>query len=219
MDNYTKGAVEEYLERNRKSLVELFNDSQFPQGAVDDVEQHIESHLESIRQSIEKDLLTDNAYATLLMELEAKKRKIDDSTFYVSLTDIAKMKDIKNPSYVIQGWLRDRNTLGFLYLWEREHNRDFYEMGYHKVKRNLSDPSFTLTAKIWKEQTGATGIISKQGNGGGTFAHRDIAIDFYEWVFPEKRYELVKLIAGKAAFFESVQGEIKQMKIDEPKEN
>lgn len=209
MDNYTKGAVEEYLERSRKSLLELFNDPSFPQGAVVD----IESRLEGIRQSIEKDLLTDNAYATLIMELEAKKRKIDDSTFYVSLTDIAKIKVPKNPSYVIQGWLRDRNTLGFLYLWEREHNRDFYEMGYHKVKRNLSDPSFTLTAKIWKEQTGATGIISKQGNGGGTFAHRDIAIDFYAWVFPEKRYELVKLIAGKSAFFETVQYEIAQIKV------
>ena len=111
MDNYAKGAVEEYLERNRKSLVEFFNDPQFPQGAVDDVEQHIESRLESIRQSIEKDLLTDNAYATLLIELEAKKRKIDESTFYVSLTDIAKTKDPKNPSYVIQGWLRDRKSV------------------------------------------------------------------------------------------------------------
>lgn len=213
MENYTKGAVEEYLERNRKSLLELFNDPSFPQGAVDDIEKNIENRLEGIRQSIEKDLLTDNAYATLIMELEAKKRKIDDSTFYVSLTDIAKIKDPKNPSYVIQGWLRDRNTLGFLYLWEREHNRDFYEMGYHKLKRNLSDPSFTLTAKIWKEQTGANGIISKQGNGGGTFAHRDIAIDFYAWVFPEKRYELVKLIAGKVAFFEAVQHEITQIKV------
>ncbi len=197
-----------------KSLLELFNDPSFPQGAVVD----IESRLEGIRQSIEKDLLTDNAYATLIMELEAKKRKIDDSTFYVSLTDIAKIKDPKNPSYVIQGWLRDRNTLGFLYLWEREHNRDFYEMGYHKLKRNLSDPSFTLTAKIWKERTAATGIISKQGNGGGTFAHRDIAIDFYAWVFPEKRYELVKLIAGKVAFFETVQREITQIKLKEPED-
>ena len=214
MDNYTKGAVEEYLERHRKSLEELYNDPTFPRGAVDNIEQHTESRLENVRESIEKDLLTNNAYATLLIELEVKERKLDDSTFYVSLTDIAKLKDSKNPSYVIQGWLRDRNTLGFLYLWEREHNRNFYEMGYHKLKRNLSDPSFTLTAKIWKEQTGAIGIISKQGNGGGTFAHRDIAIDFYAWVFPEKRYELVKLIAGKAAFFESVQAEIQQMKID-----
>ena len=215
MDNYTRGAVEEYLERSRKSLLELFNDPSFPQGAVVD----IESRLEGIRQSIEKDLLTDNAYATLIMELEAKKRKIDDSTFYVSLTDIAKIKESKNPSYVIQGWLRDRNTIEFLHLWEREHNRDFYEMGYQKLKRNLSDPSFTLTAKIWKERTAAIGIISKQGNGGGTFAHRDIAIDFYAWVFPEKRYELVKLIAGKAVFFEAVRDEIKQMKIERPEED
>jgi len=215
LDNYTKGAVEEYLERSRKSLLELFNDPSFPQGAVVDIERR----LEGIRQSIEKDLLTDNAYATLIMELEAKKRKIDDSTFYVSLTDIAKIKDPKNPSYVIQGWLRDRNTLEFLHLWEREHNPLFHEMGYHKVKRNLSEPSFTLTTKIWKEQTGAIGIISKQGNGGGTFAHRDIAIDFYAWVLLEKRYELVKVIAGKAAFFESLQCEIQQMKIERTEED
>ena len=79
----------------------------------------------------------------------------------------------------------------------------------------MSDPSFTLTAKIWKEQTGATGIISKQGNGGGTFAHRDIAIDFHTWVFPEKRYELVKVISGKAAFLkQSKGGKIKQMRIN-----
>ena len=216
MDNYTRGAVEEYLERHRKSLEKLYNDPTFPRGAVDDIEQHIESRLENVRQSIEKDLLTNNAYATLLMELEAKEHKLDDNTFYVSLTDIAKLKDSKNPSYVIQGWLRDRNTIEFLHLWEREHNLNFYEMGYHKVKRNLSDPSFTLTAKIWKEQTGAIGITSKQGNGGGTFAHRDIAIDFYAWVFPKKRYELVKFIAGKAAFFELVRDEIKQMKIERP---
>ena len=89
MDNYTKGAVEEYLERHRKSLEELYNDPTFPRGAVDDIEQHIKSRLENVRQSIEKDLETNNAYATLLMELEAKERKLDDSTFYVSLTDIA----------------------------------------------------------------------------------------------------------------------------------
>lgn len=204
--------------RNRKSMEKLYKDPDFPKGAIDDIDEHIENRLEKMHQSIEKDLLTDNAYATLLMELDARRRKIDDSTFYVSLTDIAKIKDSKNPSYVIQGWLRDRNTLEFLHLWEREHNPDFYEMGFHRVKRTLSDPSFTLTAKIWKKQTGATGIISKQGNGGGTFAHRDIAIDFYAWVFPEKRYELVKLIASKATLFESVQGEIRQMKKEKSEE-
>ena len=104
-------------------------------------------------------------------------------------------------------------------MWELEHNPDFHSPGYSKIKKRLSDPFFSLTAKIWKELTGATGIISKQGNGGGTFAQRDIAIDFYAWVFPEKRYELVKVIAGKAAFFETIQGEITQMKVNEPKED
>ena len=74
MDNYTKGAVEEYLERNREILDELVNN-----GIID--QSDIESMQVEIRQSIEKDLLTDNAYATLLMELEARKRKIDDSNY------------------------------------------------------------------------------------------------------------------------------------------
>ena len=211
MDKYIKGAVEEYLERNRETLEGFVTN-----GIIDQSE--VESRLDEIRQSIETDLLTNNAYATLLMELNAKKRRIDDSTFYISLTDIARMKESKNPSYIIQGWLRDRNTFELLGLWEREHNPKFFEMGYHQIERTLSDPSFTLTAKIWKEKTDAIGIISKQGNGGGTFAHKDIAIDFYAWVFPEKRYELVKLIAGKTAFFESVQTEIQQMKIEGSKE-
>ncbi len=212
MDSYTKSAVAEYLERNRETL-----DGFVANGIIEQSE--VENRLDEIRQSIENDLLTNNAYATLLMELNAKKRRIDDSTFYISLTDIARMKEPKNPSYIIQGWLRDRNTFELLGLWEREHNPKFFEMGYHQIERALSDPSFTLTAKIWKEKTDAIGIISKQGNGGGTFAHRDIAIDFYSWVFPEKRYELVKLIAGKVAFFELVQGEIQQMKIDNSEED
>ncbi len=212
MDSYTKGAVAEYLERNRETL-----DGFVANGIIDQSE--VENRLDEIRQSIENDLLTNNAYATLLMELNAKRHKIDDSTFYISLTDMAKLKDPKNPSYVIQAWLRDRNTFELLGLWERVHNPKFFEMGYHQIEGTLSDPSFTLTAKIWKEKTDAIGIISKQGNGGGTFAHRDLAIDFYAWIFPEKRYELVKLIAGKAAFFESLQTEIQQMKISKSEED
>ena len=64
MDNYTRGAVEEYLERHRKSLEDIYNDPTFPQGVVDDIEQHIESRLENVRQSIEKDLLKPILFTT-----------------------------------------------------------------------------------------------------------------------------------------------------------
>lgn len=69
-----------------------------------------------------------------------------------------------------------------------------------------------LTAKIWREETGATGILSKQGNGGGTFAHEDIAIDFYAWTFPQKRYKLVKIISGKAAFLDLIHEDLEEQK-------
>lgn len=85
-------------------------------------------------------------------------------------------------------------------------------MGYNYILNKFPNPSFTLTAKIWKEYTSNTGIISKQGNGEGTFAHRDIAIDFYAWVFPKKRYQLIQVISGKAAFLESITHELNERK-------
>ena len=146
----------------------------------------------------------------LLMEMDRGKGKTNDSEEFISLTEIAKLKNFKNPSYVIQGWLRDRNTLEFLFQWETENNSLFQNSGYQQIEKKLSNPSFTLTLKIWKEYTYATGVTSKQGNGGGTFAHRDIAIDFYAWVFPKKRYQLIKMISGKAAFIETIQDELQQ---------
>ena len=93
-----------------------------------------------------------------------------------------------------------------------ENNVAFDIQGHRQVEKKLSDPSFTLTLKIWKGYARAIGIESKQGNGGGTFAHIDIAIDFYAWVFPKRRYELIKLISGKAAFLESITQELNEQK-------
>lgn len=168
-----KGAVEEYLKHNRTILEGLRDQGVFSQADV-------ESELENIKAKIEKNIEANRSYAMLLMEIEKEKYKDEDENEYVSLTEIARLKNFKNPSYVIQGWLRDRNTLDFLFQWETENNMSFQNIGYHQIKVKLSRPSFTLTPKIWKEYTSAIGIMSKQGNGGGTFAHRDIAIDFYK---------------------------------------
>ena len=155
---------------------------------------------------------SNKAYALLKMEMDVKKGIRDEEKEYVSLTHIARQKNFENPSYVIQSWLRDRNTLDVLYLWEIENNPDFKKDGYEGIVNKLSNPSFTLTAKIWREETGATGILSKQGNGGGTFAHEDIAIDFYAWTFPQKRYQLVKIISGKAAFLDLIHEDLEEQK-------
>ncbi len=207
MDYYIKGAVEEYLKHNRTILEGLRDQGVFSQ-------EDFESELENIRAKIEKDIETNKAYAMLLMEIEKDKYKDEDENEYVSLTEIARLKNFKNPSYVIQSWLRDRNTLDYLFQWETENNMSFQNIGYQQIKVKLSKPSFTLTPKNWKEYTSATGIISKQGNGGGTFAHRDIAIDFYAWVFPKKRYQLIKMISGKAAFVATIQEEIAHIHYD-----
>lgn len=81
------------------------------------------------------------------------------------------------------------------------------------ILRPFCESSFPLTVKIWKRFTNATGIISKQGNGGGTYAHRDIAIDFYIWAFPDKRYELIRMISGKASFLEKIKKELQIIKV------
>ena len=98
---------------------------------------------------------------------------------------------------MIQSWLRDKNTIEFLRLWEKDNNPEFNNDEAEALVKRVSESSFTLTTKVWIAQTKADGIVSKQGNNGGTLAHRDIAIDFIVWLFPEKRYELVKMIGNR----------------------
>lgn len=137
------------------------------------------------------------------MLLDVNHIKIKDLELY-SLTEIAKQKNLNNPSYEIQSWLRDRKTLEVLILWEREHNQNYFnfEKAANLIEKT-KEPSFTLTAKTWISETKAVGIISKQGKGGGTFAHHEIAIDFITWLIPVKRYELAKMIYNKILKFEN----------------
>lgn len=117
-----------------------------------------------------------------------------------SLTEIAKRKDATNPSYIIQSWLRNVNTLELLCLWEKEHNPNFNFEEAKRLINKTKEPAFTLTAKIWIASTNAKGLTSKQGKGGGTCAKHEIAIDFITWLFPEKRYELSKMIIARSLF-------------------
>lgn len=112
---------------------------------------------------------------------------------YVSLTEIVRAHSSDAPGYVIQSWLRSRNTLAFLNLWEKEYNSDYRESGYKELLDKKKTASFTLTPKLWIDQTKAIGIVSKQGKSGGTFAHPMIACEFASWLTPEVKMLLLKL--------------------------
>ena len=180
-------AVAEYLDNIERTVKELQEKSAISNEMA-------EYTLKDTRKTIQKYLETNTPYAQLIMDLEHLKHK-DKSTY--SLTEIAKKKDESNPSYIIQSWLRNGNTLELLCLWEKEHKPDFNPEEAKKLIDKTKEPSFTLSAKLWTSNTNAKGLTSKQGKGGGTFAHHEIAIDFITWLFPEKRYELLKMITSR----------------------
>ncbi|MBK7357296.1 KilA-N domain-containing protein [Propionivibrio sp.] len=111
---------------------------------------------------------------------------------YISLTDIARYKDSERTDYIIQNWMRNRNTIEFLGLWERLNNPGFNPIEFDGIKNQIGLNSFVMTAKRWIEGTGATGLISKPGRYGGTFAHKDIAFEFASWVSVEFKLYLIK---------------------------
>lgn len=113
---------------------------------------------------------------------------------YISLTDIAKRFDSENPSYVIQSWLRSRNTIAFLGQWERENNPNFDEQAFQQLLVDVRSPAYTLTPARWIERVNAVGIISRRGKNGGTTAHPFIACDFEMWNDVTFRYRFFEHI-------------------------
>lgn len=105
---------------------------------------------------------------------------------YISLTDIAKYRNDNDPRFVIQNWMRNRNTVEFLAVWEELHNPDFNRVQFEAVRSEAGLNRFVMTPTKWIEQTNAIGIVSKAGRyGGGTYAHSDIAMAFATWISPE----------------------------------
>jgi hypothetical protein len=111
---------------------------------------------------------------------------------YISITDIARFKDTERTDYLIQNWMRNRNTIEFLGIWERLNNPDFNPIEFDGFRKRSGLNSFILTPKQWIEKTNAIGIISKAGRYGGTFAHRDIAFEFATWISVEFKLYLIK---------------------------
>jgi len=111
---------------------------------------------------------------------------------FISLTDMAKFRDSKRTNYIIQNWMRTRNTIEFLGLWEQLYNLNFKSIEFDAFKNEAGSNSFTLTPKKWIESTNAIGIISKAGRYGGTYAHKDIAFEFASWISPTFKLYLIK---------------------------
>ena len=110
---------------------------------------------------------------------------------FISLTDIARYKS-DDPTAVIQNWLRNRDVIEFLGLWERLHNSDFKPLEFEGFRKQAGANAFTMSPKKWIEATNAIGIVSKSGRYGGTYAHSDIAMSFATWISPEFQLYIMK---------------------------
>jgi hypothetical protein len=111
---------------------------------------------------------------------------------YISLTDIAKHKEPDRSDQVIQNWLRNRNTIEFLGVWERLNNASFKPLEFEGFKTRAGLNSFVLTPRQWIDMTHARGLVSKSGRYGGTYAHKDIAFEFASWISVEFKLYLIK---------------------------
>ena len=103
---------------------------------------------------------------------------------YISLTDIARYKS-DEPTAVIGNWMRNRNTIEYLGIWETLYNPLFKPLEFEGFKKEAGLNAFTLSPQKWINTTGAIGIVSRSGRYGGTFAHKDIAFKFASWVSVE----------------------------------
>jgi hypothetical protein len=111
---------------------------------------------------------------------------------FISLTDIARNKNPDEPKDVVKNWLRSKTTIEFIGLWEHLNNPNFKGVEFDSFLYAAGSNAFTLSPSKWIEATNAIGLISKQGNNGGTFAHKDIAFEFASWISAGFKLYLIK---------------------------
>ena len=111
---------------------------------------------------------------------------------YISLTDIARYRNSREPFAIINNWMRGRSTVEFLGLWEKLSNPGFKPLEFERFRNEAGSNYFVLSPQRWSEATQAIGITSKSGRYGGTYAHRDIAFEFASWISSEFKLYLIK---------------------------
>jgi hypothetical protein len=109
---------------------------------------------------------------------------------YISLTDM--VKNFEGGSALIEQWLKNKDTILFLGVWEQINNPSFNSLEFEGIKNEAGRNSFFLSAKKWIESTHATGLMASAGRYGGTYAHKDIAFEFGSWLSPEFKLYLIK---------------------------
>ena len=124
------------------------------------------------------------------MEIAVLSKGFDDD--FISLTDIARYKNLHEPKDVVANWMRLRNTIEYLGVWEQLNNPDFKGVEFDAFLREAGANAFTLSPQRWIDTTGAIGLKSRSGRGGGTFAHKDIAFKFAAWISVEFELYIVK---------------------------
>lgn len=129
-------------------------------------------------------------------EMIVEDRKINvlmvDNQDYISLTDLARYADEEEPRLPIQNWMRNKDVILYLGLWEQLNNKDFKRVEFDAFKNEAGSNKFKVSPQKWIKETNAKGIISKSGRyDGGTFAHPDIAFEFASWLSPEFKLYLI----------------------------
>ena len=159
--------------------------------------------------SARKDTVTWREYQRVCVSLRDKNNEIQDHMAkiivqntnitiisvngddYISLTDLARHKS-DEPNAVIANWMRNRNTIEYLGIWEQLYNPDFKPTEFEGFRMQAGLNAFTLSPKKWIDATNAIGIISKSGRYGGTYSHKDIAFKFASWISVEFELYIVK---------------------------
>ena len=138
---------------------------------------------------------TENQSITIMAKITVKDTSVTiisvNENDYINLTDIAKYKS-NDPTAVIGNWLRNRNTIEYLGIWESLYNPNFKPLEFEGFKKEAGLNAFTLSPTKWINTTNAIGIISKSGRYGGTYAHKDIAFKFASWISVEFELYIVK---------------------------
>ena len=117
--------------------------------------------------------------------------RINDKEF-ISLTDLARYADEDDPRYPIQNWMRNKDVISYLGLWESIHNENFKGVEFDTFKNEAGSNKFKISPQKWIRETNAIGMISKSGNNGGTYARSDIALEFASWLSPEFKLYVIQ---------------------------
>ena len=122
------------------------------------------------------------AKKTIIVEGTEIRLLTEKKSDFISLTDLT--QNFEGGAGLVEKWLRNRNTIEFLGMWEKIYNQSFNEAEFQEIANKSGLNSFMLSVKRWIERTGAVGIEAKAGRGGGTYAHKDIALEFCTWLSP-----------------------------------